>query len=82
MGAREVLNRLKWHPRLKLDDAEVTIIHRGAPGNIRVIKGNEIRELGHAFMRVTSQEGEVEIPYHRILQIEACGEVLWRKRGA
>ncbi len=79
MGARETLNRLRWHPRLSLRDARVTIAHRGAPGDVRVIRGDEILELGRAFMRVASREGEVEIPYHRVLRIEVGGRTLWRK---
>ncbi len=81
MGAREILNELKWHPKLSLQDARVTIVHRGAPGDVRVIDGPDILELEHAFMRVKSPEGEVEIPYHRILRIEALGKLLWRKQG-
>lgn len=79
MGPREVLNGLKWHPKRRLGDAEITILHRGAPGDRRVIRGNEVLELGRGFMRVTSREGEVEIPYHRVLRIEVRGEVLWQK---
>ncbi len=79
MGPREILNELKWHPRLKLQDARIKIIHRGAPNDRRVIRGSEILELGRSFMRVASYEGEVEVPYHRILRIEARREVLWRK---
>lgn len=79
MGPREVLNELKWHPKLKLREARITITHRGAPNDKRVIQGSEVLELGRSFMRVASREGEVEIPYHRVLRIEARGEVLWRE---
>lgn len=81
MGPREVLNKLKWDPKFKLEDAEVTILHRGAPREMRVFKGGDILELGRGFMRVTTPEGEASIPYHRILRIEARGRVLWEKRG-
>lgn len=81
MGAREELNKLRWHPKLDLRDATVTILHRGAPGDVRTIIGDDIKELGRAFMRVLAPEGEVYIPYHRILRIEAGGRVLWEKRG-
>jgi len=80
MGPRDTLNRLRWHPKFNLRDAKVTILHRGVPGDIRVIEGNDIKELGSAFMRVVTPEGEIEIPYHRILSIEAHGQVIW-KRG-
>lgn len=79
MGPREVLNKLKWGGASELRSAKVTILHRGAPNDRRVVEGAEILELGRGFMRVVSPEGEVEIPYHRILQIEVRGEILWRK---
>lgn len=79
MGPRDALNKLRWHPEFNLRDAKVTIVHRGVPGNARVIEGNDIKELGPAFMRVVTPEGEVEIPYHRILRIEAREQTLWQK---
>jgi uncharacterized protein (UPF0248 family) len=79
MGPHEVLNELKWHPKLKLQDVKITITHRGAPNDKRTIQGSEVLELKRSFMRVASREGEVNIPYHRVLKIEARGEVLWRK---
>ncbi len=80
MGPRDTLNRLRWHPEFNLRDAKVIIVHRGVPGNVRIIEGSDIEELGPAFMRVVTPEGEVEIPYHRILQIEVRKQVLWKKR--
>lgn len=80
MGAREVLNKLKWHPDLNLDKAKVTIVHRGAPRNERVIDGGHIQNLGSGFMDVRLSEGKkVKIPYHRILKIEAHNKELWRR---
>lgn len=81
MGPREALNKLKWHSKFNLEDSKITIIHRGAPRNVRVIDGKDILELGRSFMHVMSPEGKVEIPYHRIIQIEVQGEIFWRKRG-
>ncbi|HID60802.1 MAG TPA: DUF504 domain-containing protein [Hadesarchaea archaeon] len=79
MGPREVLNKLKWGGANTLQSVKVTILHRGAPNDRRVIEGTKIIELGSGFMHVVAPEGEVEIPYHRILQIEVRGETLWRK---
>ncbi len=78
MGPREALEKLKWHPELDLRHARVVITHRGAPNDMRIIKGDEIKELGRAFMEVETSGGRVEIPYHRILRIDAGGEPLWR----
>jgi uncharacterized protein (UPF0248 family) len=79
MGPKEVLNKLKWQSA-DLKDSKITIVHRGAPRNIRIIDGADIIELGRSFMRVASPEEEAEIPYHRIIQIEVKGKILWQKR--
>lgn len=79
MGPRDTLNKLRWHPEFNLRDAKVAILHRGLPGDVRVIEGKDIKELGPAFMRVVTPEGDVQIPYHRILRIEAQGRILWQK---
>ncbi|HUV24058.1 MAG TPA: RNA repair domain-containing protein [Methanomassiliicoccales archaeon] len=62
---REVLNELRWHPTRSFDRAEITYEHRGAPGDIRVISGSDIMELGRSFFGT----GESRIPYHRIRKI-------------
>jgi len=81
MGPKEALNKLKWHSKFNLRDSKITITHRGAPKDIRIVDGKDILELGHSFMHVASPEGEVEIPYHRIIQIEVRGKIFWQKRG-
>ena len=80
MGPRDVLNKLKWHPEFKLKDAEITIIHRGAPRNRRTFKGKEIVNLGSGFMEVQGEETMIKIPYHRITKIERGKEVLWKEK--
>lgn len=79
MGSRDALNKLKWHPDLNLNEAEVTIVHRGAPGNKRTIEGKNILDLGSGFMLVKRDNEEAEIPYHRILKIETPEEIIWQK---
>lgn len=79
--AYEELNRLKWTERLS--GAKITIIHRGAPNNQKLILGKNITEIkkGH-FMYLDDETGdETYIPMHRILSIELEGKVLWKKRG-
>jgi len=78
LGPREVLNRLKWSEG-SLDRARITIVHRGAPGDQRVIAGSDIVLLGRSFMTVRGAEGEVEIPYHRILRVEVDGRTVWTR---
>ena len=76
---REILNRLKWHER-KLGEAIITIVHRGAPGDLKRIKGELIKELGKGFMAVEQPEGEVYIPYHRIVKIEVKNRTIWERK--
>lgn len=52
----------------------VTYVHRGAPDDMAVIKGEDIVELGRSFFRA----GESYIPYHRIIKIENDGEEVYR----
>ncbi|MFP4170530.1 MAG: DUF504 domain-containing protein [Methanomassiliicoccales archaeon] len=66
---REILNELKWRSDRLLESARITLEHRGAPGDIRVINGDEITELDRSFFST----GEARIPYHRILRIERVG---------
>ncbi len=70
VGARDFLNKLKWHPDFELKKARIVIIHRGAPRNRLTIIGSDIRDLGSGFIEVERDEGTVRIPYHRVLKIE------------
>jgi len=72
---REVLNELKWRYNA-LEEARVTYVHRGAPGDVLMIPGADIMELGHSFF----QTRESTIPYHRIVLIEWRGRVLFGKK--
>ncbi|MCE5260510.1 MAG: RNA repair domain-containing protein [Euryarchaeota archaeon] len=70
---REALNRLRWGAG-GLDGVVVTYIHRGAPGGLASVMGEDITELGRSFFVV----GEAHIPYHRIVLIERGREIVFR----
>jgi uncharacterized protein (UPF0248 family) len=70
---REVLNHLKWGPSGGLERAEVTYLHRGAPGDLATAKGSEIVELERSFFLTEDSK----IPYHRIRRIILDGKVLY-----
>ncbi|HUL40097.1 MAG TPA: RNA repair domain-containing protein [Methanomassiliicoccales archaeon] len=70
---RQVLNQLKWGPSGGLDNAEVTYLHRGAPGDELTVPGSEIVGLERSFFCI----GESKVPYHRIKRIVLDGEVLY-----
>lgn len=73
-----VLNRLKWTGKLK--DCEVVILHRGAEGDRKTIKGRNIGEVkkGHFLY---GDGKETHIPYHRVLEVRAGGKVVWKRRS-
>lgn len=79
MGARDILNKLRWHPKHDLDKAKITITHRGAPKDKLTISGEKIHDLGSGFMKVERKNKKVEIPYHRIIKIETPEKVMWKE---
>lgn len=82
VGARDFLNKLKWHQDFELEKAKVVIIHRGAPRDRLTISGSDIEDLGSGFMQVLRNEETVRIPYHRIVKIEVPEkDTVWRKNG-
>ncbi len=78
MSARDVLNKLKWHPDFEISNAEITIVHRGAPRDRKTISGEDVLDLETGFMKVEGKEKPARIPYHRVLKIEIPEEVLYQ----
>lgn len=75
---REVLNRIKWKEREGLKGVVVTYLHRGAPGNMMTIRGEDIVEMERSFF-VTADS---KIPYHRIRAIEHRGMLVYVDRSS
>ena len=65
---REMLNEIKW--RFDLGKCRIHYIHRGAPGNVKVVNGNAILDLGRGFLIIEGDVQNVSIPYHRIFRID------------
>ena len=63
--ARDVLNQLKWGDDQGLEGVEIYYVHRGAPGDFKVLKGEEIINLGRSFI----SHARGDIPYHRVFKI-------------
>ncbi len=75
---RDVLNELKWRHERSLDETKIYYVHRGAPGDYRVMSGFEIEELNRSFIKTE----EAQIPYHRVFKIEHEEEIIFeRERG-
>lgn len=83
MNPREALNELKWRYSERLEGVEIWYIHRGVPGDTKIILGTEVRNIGRDGIET---EGAM-IPYHRIKRIIFNGEVFFdreheRNRGS
>lgn len=78
--AKRFLDELKWHPEKKLDEARITYIHRGAPGDEMTIKGRDIVRLEKSYFIIMRNEMETSIPFHRIKKIQVSGNVIYKKR--
>ena len=77
MGPRDVLNAIKWKHSsgMGLESVEIYYVHRGAPGDIGKVRGEEVKEIGRHYLEL---EG-ASIPYHRILKITFRKEVVYER---
>ena len=75
MTPRKALNKLKWTPGMDLGKAEIWFVHRGAPGDLKVVAGRDIRNLDRYFF----ETDEARIPYHRVIRIEYEGKVVFER---
>lgn len=79
---RDLLNRARWRDG-GLHSLEIGLVHRGAPGDRRVVSGSRVTAVRGAGIELTpdSAEGEtIFVPYHRFLSIHGPdGVVVWDK---
>jgi RNA 3'-terminal phosphate cyclase (ATP) len=79
---RDLLNRARWRDG-GLHTLEVHVVHRGAPGDLRVIAGSRIaaiRSAGIELVPETDEADAVFVPYHRfVAMVGADGTALWSK---
>lgn len=72
---RDVLNKLKWHKKYSLENAEIWYIHRGAPHDTKVLSGKDIIKLGRSFIETTN----AMIPYHRVFKIVYENKIIFER---
>ncbi len=65
--AKNILNMILWHPEMRIDQAEISYIHRGAPGNLKTINGSFIDRMENGFLILNDG---TQIPFHRIIKID------------
>ena len=75
MNIAEILNKLKWDKRYDFEKVKIYYVSRGAEGDIAIITGKEIKELGKMFIETASSY----IPYHRIIKIEYEGKLIFTR---
>lgn len=81
---RDLLNRSRWRDG-DLHALEVHVLHRGAPGDRRVIQGSRIQAAKGNGIELTPENDDSDgifVPYHRFLAVMgADGSELWSKEG-
>ena len=77
-SARDILNKLTWDKRFKIDNYAVVFVHRGVPHDLKVVRGNRIKEMGKIFFMI---EEDTMIPFHRVRAIRDLrnGEDIYTK---
>ena len=77
--ARDVINKLKWSRGL--EGCLVLIRHRGAPGDVKALRGELVKDVGKHYLTYVEDGRETYIPYHRVLEVvDAEGRVVFRRR--
>lgn len=79
---RDILNRIKWDPQLNEGKFLLTFIHRGAPGNIKIIEVKSIKVISENFFSYFDNNNYNFIPFHRILIIreKETNQILYKKK--
>jgi len=77
MNVRETLNYLKWGEKCDFAEVLVEYVHRGAPGDTRTVRGDEIVEIGRSSFDLAG----ASIPYHRVVRITHNGRILFQRHA-
>ncbi len=72
---RDIFNEIKW--RFDLSKCRFNYIHRGAPGDVRVVDGKAIKAIEKSFLILAGTVDDVYLPYHRILRIEFDDRIIF-----
>lgn len=76
-----VLNKLLAEGRLKL--CSITVFHKGATGNRRMVFGREISRITRSHIEYTGGESGYErlsVPLESVLEIEVDGRTVFRRK--
>ncbi len=76
---RLILNEIKWRFE-SLNKCKVHYIHRGVPGDVKTVKGSEIKNIERGFLVLQGTVEDVYIPYHRIIRIEFNDQTIFERK--
>lgn len=80
LESREVLKKLFWMSKLgrfRLSEVELVVVDRFAVGGMRTVRLSNDAILAED--RIILLDADAQIPIHRVIEIRAGGETLWRK---
>lgn len=81
LSLRELLNRARWRDGA-LHALELVVVHRGAPGDRRVVSGARVTDVGAGGVTISPErddEDETFLPYHRFLAVRGERGAVWDK---
>lgn len=64
---RDIFNEIKW--RFDIGKCRIHYIHRGAPGDVKIVEGSSIKKIEKSFLVLHGIVEDAYIPYHRIFRI-------------
>jgi len=76
MTPKQVIDRLKWDKRYRLENAEIWFWDRCSPTGERGIKGSEILDVREGFLILKNSR----IPLYKIFKIVHGNEVLFERK--
>jgi len=80
---RDLLNKILWAEKERKSEYEITFLHRGAYMDQKKVPFNCVIHVGVGwFSYADPAEGEVQIPFHRIMEIRNVknSRIVWKKR--
>lgn len=79
---RDLLNQHRWRDG-DLPGLALTVTHRGAPGDVRVISGSAIADIVSKGLHLIREEDAEDtfIPFHRVLRVDGPDGSIWVRGG-
>jgi uncharacterized protein (UPF0248 family) len=76
---RDIFNEIKW--RFDLAKCKIYYIHRGAPGDMKIVDGSIIKNIDKSFLVIQGVGEDAYIPYHRITRIDYEDKLIFDRKS-